>query len=305
MKDVPIIIVHRGSQYYLKYCINQVRYTNPTAPIYLLGDESNNHYPGVQHLPVERYMTTARQFEAIYKHLSARPYDYELFCIQRWFVILEMMTDLSLTSCIHLDSDMLVYSNLTDILLPYQSRLLAGFYGSPHILYFGQRDTLADFCHRITESYTNPVLLQRLEAKYQQFLNGEAFHGFVGISDMDLLMEYLDDHRDEWQDLNIVHNDGVFESNISVSEGYRLDWVKNQKSFNWQNGIPYAYSLALQRWIRQHTLHCQGAAKNKMPMLATFPKAPLKGDYIQDLVKYSGAYRLKEIYRYLRYGKAY
>jgi hypothetical protein len=56
---IPIFFVHKTNSSYLKYALKQARKFNPDSPIYLLGDESNNHYPFVIHVNIADYSASA------------------------------------------------------------------------------------------------------------------------------------------------------------------------------------------------------------------------------------------------------
>ncbi len=68
MEAPPIVILHRGDPYYLKYCLYQAHYTNPDSTVFLLGDESNQRYKGIKHYLISDYWEKAAQFTPVYQH---------------------------------------------------------------------------------------------------------------------------------------------------------------------------------------------------------------------------------------------
>ena len=62
---LPIIFFHYGNPVYLKYSLKQAKHFNPDATIYLLGDSSNNRYPFVQHIMMDKYAADTNIFTSV------------------------------------------------------------------------------------------------------------------------------------------------------------------------------------------------------------------------------------------------
>ena len=284
MASTTIIIVHRGNPYYLAYCLQQARYTNPQASICLLGDQTNRHLAtqGIRHYPIQQYWEKAERFMYLYKHLSDRPYSYELFCLQRWFVLLEFMQDQQLANCIHLDSDVLLFDRLDTEQDHLANADTLGFvHWIPHVLYIGSQSALQHWCTFMEQHYLDASRLRQLEDLYFEYLEG-SHHGFVGVSDMTLLELYQRQYPERTLSLlkrreteTAVHDDNVNDSSGFLT-GYTLG-----KRIVWQHGLPFATYEG--RLIRLRSLHCQGNAKTLMPLLSTFPKAGMHLTHWKDV----------------------
>ncbi|CCH57003.1 hypothetical protein BN8_06398 [Fibrisoma limi BUZ 3] len=280
MAPATIIIVHRGNPYYLAYCLRQARYTNPQASICLLGDDTNRHLAtqGIFHFPILHYWAKAERFMYLYKHLSDRPYTYELFCLQRWFVLLEFMQDQQLANCIHLDSDVLLFDRLdTEDDYPANADTLGFVHWIPHVLYVGSQAALQHWCGFIEQHYLDTSRLRLLEELYFEYLEG-SHASFVGVSDMTLLELYQRQYAERTVSLlkrretdTAVHDDNVNDASGFLA-GHGLG-----KRIIWQQGVPFATYEG--RLIRLRSLHCQGNAKTLMPLLSTFPKAGMQVAY--------------------------
>lgn len=300
----PIVVLHRGDAYYLPYCLQQARFSNPDTPIYFLGDESNQHLAeGITHRLISQYNPQASQFAGQYVHLSTRSEPYELFCIQRWFVLLAFMTQHELTACVHLDSDVLLYDDLSRSGDWLGGDILQYVHWIPHVLYINSRAALEAFCQFITHQYQDPARLQVLRDRYQRYLDGHD-PGLVGISDMTLLELYQKEHDERTANLlkQREFTDQVHEDNISTVSLFAPDPFGFGKQLVWQKKQPFGSFNG--RRIRFQSLHCQGYAKARMPWLSTFPKRGRWIAYSRDLLRYSLPYYLRGYYRYARYGRS-
>lgn len=95
---LPIVIIHKGNSDYLAYSLTQVVATNPDADVYLIGDAKTKHFNGlIKHFLLTNYWESAAEFGPKFVNLSTNGHDYELFCIQRWFVLHNFMEAKSLT----------------------------------------------------------------------------------------------------------------------------------------------------------------------------------------------------------------
>ena len=69
-ENLPIIIVHTGDSFYLEPALRQARKFNPNNPIYLISDESTNHYDFIEHVNITDYMSSAEKLAEVYVHMS-------------------------------------------------------------------------------------------------------------------------------------------------------------------------------------------------------------------------------------------
>lgn len=120
---------------------------------------------------------------------------------------------------------------------------------------------------------------------------------------MTLLELYQNEHDDRTANLLKQREfaDAVHDDNVSTVSGFRPDRWGFGKQIVWRNGLPHGYYH--DRLIRFQSLHCQGYAKARMPLLATFPQRNRWLTYGRDVWQKSGPYYLQTYYRTLRYGR--
>lgn len=256
---IPIFFVHKTNSSYLKYALKQTRKFNPNSPIYLLGDDENNEYSFVTHVNISEYSKSADEFKNVYRHKSASPYDYELFCFLRWFYIKEFIIKNNIESFVYLDSDVLVFSNLTDVLKPFKTLSIANEgVAMPAFTYFGNRKALIDFCEFMIMQYTDTHYMHRLELHWAEHKK----RNWGGICDMVVFEFYFEEYPGNLGKLDTIVNDSVFDQYIRLSDGFKMDG--DNKKFCWQNGKPYGFHLQLKKWIKFHGIHYQGHSKALM-----------------------------------------
>jgi len=256
---IPIFFVHKTNSSYLKYALKQARKYNPDSPVYLLGDGENNKYPFVTHAQISDYSKSADEFQKVYRHMSATPYDFELFCFLRWFYIRDFVVRNNIDSFICLDSDTLIFSDLTQALKPFQHFSIANTgVGMPAFTYFGKQAAIIDFCDFMINQYTEPQYQKRLEEGWE-YLKPQYWGG---ICDMVFFEYYFIDNPDNLGKLDAIVNDSVFDRHIRSSDGFEVE--KDIKKFKWQNGQPYGFHLITKKWIRFHGLHYHSHSKKFM-----------------------------------------
>lgn len=254
--EIPIIIVHKGNPFYLKKVIKQIRLFNKNNPIYLLGDKCNEKTKDVNHYFISDYFSSAKEFEKKYIHMSSNLYGYELFCFQRWFVINEFVEEKKLKNFLCLDSDVLIYCNISEFFsayLKYDHTTCSGWV--PCFSLFNNV-SIYKFCNYIIELYTNPKYLSRLKQRY----NDEFYRKKPGgNSDMTAFEFYPKDVSNNVFDLVIPHNGTFWDENISQSNGFE---VKNGlKHIYWINDRPYCKLLQNGKLVKALGLHFQGKTK--------------------------------------------
>ncbi|HXF74705.1 MAG TPA: hypothetical protein VNN13_01325, partial [Methylomirabilota bacterium] len=154
-RALPIVFIHRSASHYLSYTFAQARKSNPASPIYLLGDSSNTGYELVQHCSMFDYFKQAAEFRQVYKHYSTNSFDYELINFQRWFVLREFLIANDLPRCLYLDSDTMLYADVTEEAKKFQhfdftlSQMMSGC-----TFFLNRLDALTDFCSFLMDIYS-------------------------------------------------------------------------------------------------------------------------------------------------------
>ncbi len=275
--DCPIAIIHKGSPDYLKWSLLQVKLFN--SDITLIGDLSNKyHEKTVKYTLIDNLKSEdAKRFKGIYQHFSANNYNFEVFCFERWFILLEYMKQNNLERIVHLDSDVMVYMNLNKLVIDELTKYQASYHvpnqeysgmrwiAVPHIS-FWTRAALQSFCDFIINQYTSGI--EELKSKWEWHKISKVGGG---ICDMTLLYLYYIKNTERIGNLAPTNEvDGfVFDLNINSGENYFQDEFKTKyaplfkklKRIKFIGGIPHGYNLKLNKNVTFGNLHCQGKSK--------------------------------------------
>jgi len=268
-QGIPIFFMHNVNSDYLKYSLHQAPISNPSSDVYLIGDESNNMYPGINHMVIKDHFSEAAEFEKIYKHFSTNTRGFELFCFQRWFVLLEIMKVRNLDLVFFSDSDLMVYGDLNKVHANLGMENIAfcipdrqtkfRWTASGHSSFWTQKG-LEEFCVFTMEMYAGDGL-QKLEAKW----DWQQEHNLSGgVCDMTLLYLFYESYPDRVVNLLEERNGSAFDLSVNVSENLRSDEYKMKgkfKSFSWKGNQPYAHKTENDEAVAFNTIHFQERAK--------------------------------------------
>ena len=256
---VPIIFTHTNNSLYLQLALLQAK-KSCKQNICLLGDQSNAA-SFVSHYNLSDYDKSSQclEFEKSYKHFSPNPYNYELFCLKRWFVALEFLQKNDFSECFCVDSDVLIYDDLNKLasLLADKDfsviRLTEEFAG-PQCCYF-KREALQRYCDFILKMYRDDF------SALQKIYDGFKSKGYVcGLSDMVLLAEFCKANPGSFIDFDYSpERDFCFDENFGLSYGFECG--KKGKAVRFRNGQPYAKRLDGGKEIKFFMLHFQGDNK--------------------------------------------
>jgi len=250
--SIPLILVHTGDSFYLEPVLRQAREFNHNNLIYLISDASTNHYEIVEHVNIDDYFTSATKLEPVYNHMSINPYNYELFCLQRWFVILDFVTKNNISHFLCIDSDVLLYCSVDDVFdkwLDYDYTLCNT--DGPQYTLFNQ-ESLKKFCNYIFTHYNNKEAIEEVRK----------WHKYGSVSDMTFLTHYSQLPEVCVFNTAQVVDGACFELNMKIPQGYEMQG--RLKKIYWKDGLPYGKEVATGNLIRFNALHFQGGVKHKL-----------------------------------------
>ncbi|WP_018343053.1 hypothetical protein [Cytophaga aurantiaca] len=258
---IPVVFIHKGNSAYLYNTFFQLRATNPTVLAYLIGTkESEKYEPLIKHVNIHAFEKEANAFGEIYQHFSTNSMEFELICIQRWFVLKEFMVKNNIQKCLYLDSDVLLYEDIKVLGEKYAhaGMTLCGISGHTNFI---DKDVLIDFCNFIYSIYTSPEAYAELDEYYKAFI---LKHGAGGVSDMTLLTKYMEAKPNNV--INIYFTDGQATFDPAFEIGHEYFVMKdNRKYFEFINSLPYGILKVTNQYVRFNTIHFQGAnAKREM-----------------------------------------
>jgi hypothetical protein len=257
--SIPIIFMHFGDSDYLQYSLLQAKKSNKDSDIILIGDESNNKYSFIKHANIND-SPSGQAFAKLYQHLSFNSYEYELFCIQRWFILRDFMAKHQISRCYHQDSDVMLYEDIsTENVADFDFAFCGGISGG--ISFINNFEALDDFCNFITAFYTIKPLTEELK-NINQMIIKHVPNG--GICDMIFIKLYCDSRQDSEKifDLSIIENNAVFDLNVNLINEYE-QWQGRKKIYFTSSGV-LCKNLLLNTFIKFKALHFQGEAKEFM-----------------------------------------
>jgi hypothetical protein len=298
MSSETIVFIHKGYSTCLYACILTARNSNPDSEIFLIGDaESNNiellKLAKCKHVNIDNYLKSATDFSQIYKHDGNNPVEYELFCIQRWFVLRDFLVEQNRqTKILYLDSDAYLYDRTDSIFPIIGSKIALSQKISPAFTYFGSLTELEKFCSFIMKSYSE----ERAHKKLREYVTNFGNNGMPHISDMTLFGEYANSKgKGVVLDLRIVtKNKNFYCDNYSYPQGMEMGIV-GKKIVRDKDGTKFFISKVDKVRIPVGGIHFQGLMKTACLLHTEFGKARM---LIKSEIR-SGNFRLLKYLKFL------
>jgi len=257
---IPIIFIHNQNSSYLPLSLWQARKSNPEAEVILIGDSGNKHFKYlVNHEDKSKYSKKADEFGKKFVNFSTNSHDFELICLQRWFILEEFMQQNNIEKCLYLDSDILLFGNVKSEIHRFRffGMTIAGISG--HSNYINDIEVLSKFCRFIEKAYESPEAISILEEKYRIF---RQTHEAGGISDMTFFVEFKEEFPDHIIDIGTPIQGKMYDISMNYIEYMHNSGgikIVNQA----KNGEVYL-RLANDPVINMQTLHFQGDTKVHM-----------------------------------------
>ncbi|PQV62864.1 hypothetical protein B1R32_1194 [Abditibacterium utsteinense] len=259
--SIPIIFIHQGWSRHLEYALLQARRSNPDSPIFVLGGQKTGGFQGVTLISYEGIFQSAADFAPLYRHLSAHAPHFELFCLQRWFILSSFLQKSGISRCFALDSDVLLFTEVTrDAERFSQCDLTHLSHTGPLNRFINSPATLAAFCDHITKSYTD-----NLESWIRWFAEAQARGVWGGVSDMTIFHDFRRQFpagSPKFADLTLIRDGVAYDHSIHSPDGYKTRL--RRKVIRWKGGAPQAFHLETQQWIGFYSIHFQGPSKPLM-----------------------------------------
>lgn len=242
----PVLIyTHYGNPDYLHYSIGQALRSNPSARIVLIGD-SDNRIEGVEHHTIRSSSSLTREVLELYRHDSNNAYCYELFCILRWFIFLEVSRKLGLEDMFFLDSDYMLFTGLREERRELRDAGVAFSLNSAHFSYF-TIDKLAEFCAHIRAYFDSGEDTRSFHLRNSSDL----------FSNMALIHDYQRGHP--WRNFCEIRDGTFFDCSLTNPAGFRSR--NGVKDIWFDDGRPYGFHEKSGRSVHFRGLHFQGLSK--------------------------------------------
>jgi hypothetical protein len=259
MEKIPVVFIHKGYQSYLDYTTRQSSRNNQ---VHFIG--TNNPGNHVTFFDINQYEKYINNFSSVYEHLSTNDYNYELFCFLRWFILKEHMEKNNLDVVFYVDSDVMLYSDITKEYEKFNQFDLTLLHRTAAISSFFTKTGLDNFCDFLINTFTNKSSYNYKKISSHYYTRKD-FGLPGGVCDMTYFdfFHYMDDGGGgpgKVGEMMVIIDDSTYDHNVNVSDQYfDFNGIKNIKI---KDGYPYVYSHKLKKDIKFNSIHFQGGAKN-------------------------------------------
>jgi hypothetical protein len=207
-----IIYFHEGFSPYLPFTLWQACKSNPDARIILLGDSENQ----IQGIPYEHHLLSDfksrhQEFLESYRHFHPGHLGDERRCIERWIYLSEFLEKQQIEEFLFLDSDMLLFSDIREILLTTQGYDAAGAPMFWAFCFFLKKNLVGNFTDWIFQQYRNPAVIEKWRAAFRRHLAGEKEQAGI-IQDMALAKMFIEEKGIRVLDLTQPANGKIVDS---------------------------------------------------------------------------------------------
>ncbi|TXJ58383.1 hypothetical protein EPJ67_01340 [Brachyspira aalborgi] len=256
-----IVIIHMGFAKYLLYVLRQIKITNPNSEIFLISDKENKKYSKYStFVDISKIQSLeSKSFKENYIHLGKSSPNYEMFCMLRWIILRDFMREYNIKECLHIDSDILIFSDLNKALNPFSNYKISLAHNLALTMHIKDIEILDEFSKYLLFKYTNENELNKLKDMY--YKTDRVNNGVAGsISDMDISREFFSRVKEPIGDLSEIVNDSIFDSAIVYGEP-EFEMLKKGKyklkKIFFENKIPFCnYILnGENKKIKFHSLH--------------------------------------------------
>ena len=214
-----IVIIHMGFAKYLLYFLSQIKITNPNSKIFLISDKENKKYSKYStFVDISKIQSLeSKSFKENYIHLGKSAPNYEMFCMLRWIILRDFMREYNIKECLHIDSDILIFSDLNKALNPFSNYKISLAHNLALTMHIKDIEILNEFSKYLLFKYTNENELNKLKDMY--YKTDRVNNGVAGsISDMDISREFFSSVKEPIGDLSEIVNDSIFDSAIVYGE---------------------------------------------------------------------------------------
>ena len=250
-----------GFAKYLLYVLRQIKITNPNSEIFLISDKENKKYSKYStFVDISKIQSLeSKSFKENYIHLGKSSPNYEMFCMLRWIILRDFMREYNIKECLHIDSDILIFSDLNKALNPFSNYKISLAHNLALTMHIKDIEILDEFSKYLLFKYTNENELNKLKDMY--YKTDRINNGVAGsISDMDISREFFSRVKEPIGDLSEIVNDSIFDSAIVYGEP-EFEMLKKGKyklkKIFFENKIPFCnYILnGENKKIKFHSLH--------------------------------------------------
>lgn len=196
--------------------------------IYFLGDV-DPQIAGVEFHDISKYQDGVSSFKDSYLHLSTNKYQFEFYCIARWFALRNFVLDVNIDQFYYCDDDVFNFCEIDEVYKLYK-KYEASFLFSENLelasacCSFWETSAIEAFCEFVMSEYNHNL------TRYLTIWNAvSARHERGGVSDMTLL--YFFSLGKNIGSLTKLTDDGCFDMNPLISQNEVLDEYEMERPY--------------------------------------------------------------------------
>jgi len=253
MKQLPIVLVHKGDSFYLKYAIQNVRMFNPDSKIFLICEGTSENFDSVEKLELSDFNKYSKVLDKIYVHRNRSNPEIELFCIKRWLVLLDFMEKKKFQKIFTMDSDVLLFENVSKDMLNYKRfDVLLANGASAGLTFINNPSVLKLYSDIVFDFYKTKI------GKVEYESNGT-------ITDMSFWKQLKKSGKFNVGEVTTIIKNTVYDAGLLIEQN-NIKMKRGVKEIIFNQNLPYGKTNV--GVVRMKCLHCQGPTKFYMKYFA-------------------------------------
>ena len=282
-QHIPVVTLHQYNAKpqktdYTSHAINQAEHTGNT--VYSITDYGPNTNPNLKnytHIPLSELITEEYiVFNEEYIHMSTNPFNFERAAIAKFFLLKEFMQKFNYKTIFHIDSDVLLYTNINEAYSKYDKWDFTLCSSQHCASSFFSLSVIEKLCDGILKTYVDRerYFWYRYIVNIYKKMQENGRNG--GISDM-LFLEHYKNLKEcntlnhTCGEMNEVNNNCTFYFSMKHNKGgYQMkDGIKD---IIFKDKIPFCFNEELQKNIQFMSLHFLGNTKEILENYITYNK---------------------------------
>lgn len=266
--------------------LSSVAKSNPDTDIFFLNVNDNYpiSIPGVTDVDAKSFYSEACEpIRNVYKHLSTNQADFELFCMERFFVLNKFMQENAIDRAFLIETDVLLFDDLNSYLDVNDGLDSSQTYLSENkciSLAYVTKEYLDYYCNYIVDCYSNSEKLSKIEEFYAKYHENGGMGGICDMTFCDYINKgmYGADKKFQTRNMSKVYKNSSGEARLFdsfIGRDFILDedtkfkmthsYIDNKriKEIHYFDCAPFC-SFLDGNIIKISSLHCQGNAKGLM-----------------------------------------
>jgi hypothetical protein len=245
MGSLPIILIHKGDSFYLKYALESAKKFNPNSRIILLGDNVTIYPDFIEYCEMDKFDKYSKFLEKNYVHLNNSNPEIEMFCIKRWLVLLDFVEKQKMKKIFTCDSDVLLFQNVTEDAKNYEKFDFVISKGScAHVCFVNNIKSLVEYKNIVFNFYEKSINSKNKELR---------------ITDMSFWKQLNDSKKFKVGEATKVINNAFYDFGFLSQNYYKGKNEHGIKKLLFKDGLPFGEIN--NKLVRLKCIHFQGPTK--------------------------------------------